>query len=395
MTHFTEYNYIFGTCLMTMALVSTISSVLTLCIIHQLRKFSGYLVLVYSMTVCQIIYDLSFFFFSGYQIKTVYSVIQFLTCFGGISVAIWTNILSGVVLYISMYFKSVEIWAHYGGFLFISIVPAFAWAVATLVVADDTLMNTWYNYMRFVFILFNFIVYIIISINLHRLGQGLVYEPLRELSRRFKYYPICQILTRIPAVCYQFKYGYGTEDFDSPRSTSELISLIFYCVTIPSAGFAYFIVFLWMQPQALEILKGWLSHCCCCEYVKPVKSMDKLQPKDFDMNESQASQSSAAQDRFDKFCSNMDANEQLHIHLIGSSSNSNETPDRLSEVCYSPLTESAMQQYAYGYRDLDEDELCQSLVQQQYANNPHQYQHALHYLSSNNYSSDSGWNIKS
>jgi hypothetical protein len=367
MIKYTIYNYVFGVCLMSVALASIVASITTLYIIARLGKFSGYLVIVASMTLCQIVYDVSFFFFPGYRLESIYSVIQIFTSFGGISVAIWTNILSVIVLHISVFHRPIDIWAYYKLFCMLSVVPATAWAVMIVVIDEDNLMDTWYNFARFGFILFNFLVYVVISINLYRLGNAEIYGPLRELSRRFKYYPICQILTRIPACFYQFTYGYGTEDYSSPKSKSEMTALLFYCLTVPAAGIAYFIVFLWMQPQAYDEFKLLIHRILHClgenearNSLQFVKLDEKKRSNKADKAASNGSESSS--ERYYYFNPKGTWSENLSNPLIDDNfkndDSTKESQEGATEVCYSPLTESALNKY----RNLDEDELCQSMM---------------------------------
>lgn len=69
-------------------------------------KFSGYLLLIVSMALCQILYDFS------YMIRVVKQypnclVSYFLTWLGGLSVAIWSNIISFIIYYVVTYIRSV------------------------------------------------------------------------------------------------------------------------------------------------------------------------------------------------------------------------------------------------------------------------------------------------
>lgn len=69
-------------------------------------KFNGYLLLIVSMTCCQMFYDLGYIL----SVSTNYSICvttYFLTYFGGLSVSIWTNIISFIVYYVVNYVSSV------------------------------------------------------------------------------------------------------------------------------------------------------------------------------------------------------------------------------------------------------------------------------------------------
>jgi hypothetical protein len=69
-------------------------------------KFSGYLLLIVSMTCCQVFYDLGYMMY----VPNNYSVCMlanFLTFFCGLSVTIWTNVISFVIYYVVMYMSSL------------------------------------------------------------------------------------------------------------------------------------------------------------------------------------------------------------------------------------------------------------------------------------------------
>lgn len=69
-------------------------------------KFNGYLLLIVSMTCCQMFYDFGYIL----SVSTNYSICvttYFLTYFGGLSVSIWTNIISFIIYYVVNYVRSV------------------------------------------------------------------------------------------------------------------------------------------------------------------------------------------------------------------------------------------------------------------------------------------------
>ena len=69
-------------------------------------KFNGYLLIILSMTCCQILYDLNYMIgiTSTYDGCVAWHFLDFL---GGLSVPLWTNILSFIVYYIVTYIKSL------------------------------------------------------------------------------------------------------------------------------------------------------------------------------------------------------------------------------------------------------------------------------------------------
>lgn len=70
------------------------------------RKFNGYLLLITSMALCQIMYDLSYILPVIHDYTTCVTY-HFLACFGGLSVVLWTNILSFIIYYVVTYIRSV------------------------------------------------------------------------------------------------------------------------------------------------------------------------------------------------------------------------------------------------------------------------------------------------
>ncbi len=51
------------------------------------------------------------------------------------------------------------------------------------------------------------------------------------------------------------EYGFSTDGYRNPSTTTQWISYVIYAASTPLAGIAYFVVFLIMQPQALAKLK--------------------------------------------------------------------------------------------------------------------------------------------
>jgi len=71
-------------------------------------KFNGYLLLITSIAICQCLYDINYIL----GITNSYSgclTWHFLDMLGGISVTVWTNVLSLVIYYVVTYIRSVVI----------------------------------------------------------------------------------------------------------------------------------------------------------------------------------------------------------------------------------------------------------------------------------------------
>ena len=71
----------------------------------EFTTFNGYLLLVASMTFCEILYDFNFMLAVSSSSSACYTE-QFLDIVGGLSLSIWTNIISFVIMYVVTYLRS-------------------------------------------------------------------------------------------------------------------------------------------------------------------------------------------------------------------------------------------------------------------------------------------------
>lgn len=308
--------WIGGVILITTAFVSFVSTLTTLFLIHDMKRWNGYLLLIYNMTICQMFYDLSFFLVPFYDTSNqVVNVITFLTAAAGLAVAFWTNIISVVLYVIVQYLQSFQIDKYFFTFFCSIVFTSLLFACFdTLYLHDEAVHRVLFNvyfWTRVASILFNITIQGLISYKLHLMGfsstpkqqqqqqsssSSVAYaasaaakDPIRVLSSRLKYYPIVQIITRSGAMWYQLQYGDNWNNVGDTGSFLQILSLCFYSVCLPSAGFGYFIVFLIVQPTAYRHLKKrirnkylrlkrWLRRCkrtifhgtwcalCCCRH---------------------------------------------------------------------------------------------------------------------------------
>ncbi len=306
--------WIGGIILVSTAFISFVSTLTTLFLIHDMKRWNGYLLLIYNMTICQMFYDLSFFLVPFYDSSNqVVNVITFLTAAAGLAVAFWTNIISVVLYVIVQYLQSFQIDKYFMTFfcsiVFTSLLFAF---FDTFYLHDKEAHRVLFNvyfWTRVASILFNITIQGLISYKLHLMGfsstpkqqhhpssssysvasaaSAAAKDPIRVLSSRLKYYPIVQIITRSGAMWYQLQYGDRWNNVGDTGAFMQILSLCFYSVCLPSAGLGYFIVFLIVQPSAYLHLKKrlrskynrtsrWLRRCkrviyyttcyclCCC-----------------------------------------------------------------------------------------------------------------------------------
>lgn len=238
---FSEIEIVTVAILFVTAFLSIIASFMTLLIIYDIGKWNGYLQLISSMTVCQILYDSAFFFVVGYKQTVCVDLNLFLTSFGGLSVTVWTNIISTVVVHIVLTLKTVNISKNYWVYFLIGcVVPLIIAIVSTYVdsigyLFADTLV---YNILRCASIAYNLVAYAVLTRKLHRMKQSKenVIDPLQALSSRLKYYPLCQIVIRLWPTIYEFTYGTRGLYVTTGLSTGETIALFGFVFFLPLGG---------------------------------------------------------------------------------------------------------------------------------------------------------------
>lgn len=92
-----------------MATLSLLASILTLYLIKRLGKSNGYMRLVVSLTACQIVYDIGFYFFLWYHVKIGIILFNFLNTWGGCASALWSNVIILVTCHIIVKLRSIDI----------------------------------------------------------------------------------------------------------------------------------------------------------------------------------------------------------------------------------------------------------------------------------------------
>ncbi len=97
MENINTIEYIAGGCSLVVSAVSLTLSAITLYLIAKIGRWNGFIMMVTSMTISQIIYDCCFAL--EFPSTAVFEANIFISTFGGVSVTLWTNVMSGVVVY--------------------------------------------------------------------------------------------------------------------------------------------------------------------------------------------------------------------------------------------------------------------------------------------------------
>lgn len=230
-----EYKHVLLLIIRIMSMVSVCSTLLQVYLMHCIDRWNGFTSLLYSMSLCLFVYNCAFFFYGA-------SKFDFLLIFGGLSVSLWTMVLSTCVWYLAETFCAIRIFKNYNIFILIAVV--FPIIVTFIVYINTDRFNNGesyshlINYLYFAIRLFC-LIYLLTSFSrvsyiIKKLDEKLFSleyiiknetidrlemtentsenieikkkfcddlrtktEALRTLNERIKYYPAAQILVRI------------------------------------------------------------------------------------------------------------------------------------------------------------------------------------------------------
>lgn len=248
---------------LAMGTTSLVCSATTLLLIRSMKKTNGYLLLLSTITVFQILYDINYILRFATTDAACYAG-QFLDLVGGLGVSFWTNILTFSVTYTIIRCKSVQVFKHYPlfsvlGSVFPLVVGIFALSSAAISTDDDSYGCSYadnsdgdalggiYYWGRFVSVIFTIALCIYNFIRLRdRLAPHaessteIRTAKLHDYSRmytsiyRMNFYSLAQIISRSGAAWNEWDYGAFSCD------ASEIMAAI----CSPSMGILNFLIFL-------------------------------------------------------------------------------------------------------------------------------------------------------
>lgn len=124
-----------GALAVSFAFLSLLASLLTLLLIHRLDKWNGYIQLVVSLTACQILYDISFFFLPLVSTWGDF-VYLFLNTLGGLTSSLWSNVIIIVTARIVIRLRTVDTLKKYPQYLALVTIPSVAIAASVIAFYD-------------------------------------------------------------------------------------------------------------------------------------------------------------------------------------------------------------------------------------------------------------------
>ena len=260
--------------------VSSFFSVLLIMLLYVMRgRSTGFTTIILAMTILQTMYDVSFYYGVLPGPSVVVLICNLLQIAGGIGSSLFSNILAGIVYYVLVFRRNVDVIKLFPVFCIIVFIPvAVNMLVYIIAYAKDSthLYNianlSIYYYIRLLSIFLNFFLYGLTYIAARQIlgstnsSNEVVNTAILTMVSRLKYYPLIQALARSGLTVYEMQYGY---DFNPDPVTPERFGLQIYSALItPSASVGYFFVFLYVQPHACNYFFSLLK---CSTYVAPTK----------------------------------------------------------------------------------------------------------------------------
>lgn len=251
-------------CLVTL---SIISEFLTVLLIHDIGRWNGYMRIIYAMSLCLVAYDVTFYCVlvnlltdDAFSMK----ISSFLSTTFGIAVALWTNVITCIVMHVVYHLHSVNVQAHF-------------WKYSTGIMSFSIIFGSFYSvYQKELLIPYNAMILASIALNifgyvrivrkLEAMGDASskIMEPVQVLASRIRFYPIIQFVTRLMTSIYELRYGSELQNITGVQNVKQKVLLCIASTTLPLTGLGFFIIFLNMQPLAQERLYASLWGLISC-----------------------------------------------------------------------------------------------------------------------------------
>lgn len=194
---------IIGVFFIAISFVSAIASGLTIWLIYDMKNWSGYILLVFSLSVSQLIYELGLLLNACYGQYYCNLLEKVITLYGGIATSCWSNLMSFVLLAIVAFMKTPNVKKYYLWMFGVVTLTSLAFAISGFIFfgsnKDASEVDAAYCYFRMASIFVNVLVYISCLLTLrgyNSFGSKAALEPISILVVRFSYYPLCQAITR-------------------------------------------------------------------------------------------------------------------------------------------------------------------------------------------------------
>lgn len=277
-----EHSQVFVALALIATLVGSASSSTVLFLIHKMQVWNLHIALISSMTVFELLYDVSFFTGmanTGSRGLSILSNVAQLQ--GGLTSSIISNIIAAVALYVVYYKRTVNALKYWRRIIFLAIVPGVIVNILYIIAVSGAHHNNLagvavlgiYYYMRLASIVLNFFCSYATALIIHQMRSQSCAKSSSEtaistLSMRLFYYPIVQAIGRSGCAWYEGAYGYnfapnrGFNFNPSDTSDQQFAAQCLMVISTPLISVGYLVIFLIMQPNAARTLEESLG-CSC------------------------------------------------------------------------------------------------------------------------------------
>jgi len=242
-----------------LGVINTMGSILTLLLIYKLHKVNGYMKMVVAMTLAQTVFDIGLLLFNTNVLFWQYTQL-FLGIFCGTATGLWSLVIVFVMVYIITTRRYFDVEGRFNAM--------FMWITATNLFFSIACLVTYINHQAAfadLFFAFNMIRVLVIVLTsalicvavfqLQSMGVE-QQSPVKVLATRLCWYPLVQLVSRLPITVYQLHYNTPLREFAFLESASGVQKFWFITSVIftPSAGLGNLIAFLKVQPDVNDLL---------------------------------------------------------------------------------------------------------------------------------------------
>jgi hypothetical protein len=250
--------------------VNAAASLVILGLVHGLKlRLRGYVLLIYSMSVCQAIFDggLMMLFECKQTDAKCLDTCFFVVSAAGVASQGWSLYIAASVAYIVSSRKRLDIDRFYVPVAIIVIVSSIVVGGLRLAAATNpgfaiTVRESIYIYdsIRYLEILVNLLAVLVIFLHL----RDMVFaeresDPIWVLARKLLLYPLAQLLSRIGSTQYEDVYSISFPQ-DSDGWSKKSWQAVIYSVLTPLGGLLSLLIFLRVQPGAWRLFSALI--CC-------------------------------------------------------------------------------------------------------------------------------------
>jgi hypothetical protein len=250
--------------------VNAAASLVILGLVHGLKlRLRGYVLLIYSMSVCQAIFDggLMMLFECKQTDAQCLDTCFFVVSAAGVASQGWSLYIAASVAYIVSSRKRLDIDRFYVPVAIIVIVSSIVVGGLRLAAATNpgfaiTVRESIYIYdsIRYLEILVNLLAVLVIFLHL----RDMVFaeresDPIWVLARKLLLYPLAQLLSRIGSTQYEDVYSISFPQ-DSDGWSKKSWQAVIYSVLTPLGGLLSLLIFLRVQPGAWQLFSALI--CC-------------------------------------------------------------------------------------------------------------------------------------